>query len=51
MENVNIAVNIIHNSSVIDGILSFADKNNIAFGEVLEFIYKLNKAGLVNLKN
>jgi len=29
MENVNIAVNIIHNSSVIDGILSFADKNNI----------------------
>ncbi|MDH3278281.1 MAG: universal stress protein [Nitrosopumilus sp.] len=29
MENVNISVNIIHNSSVVDGILSFADNNNI----------------------
>jgi len=29
VENVGISVNIIHNPSVVDGILSFADKENI----------------------
>ena len=29
VENVSISVNIIHNPSVVDGILSFADKENI----------------------